>query len=243
MNDHNEEKTHLFLENETCGSVKFSSEKAGNLHFLDDNKMIDETIQIRANLMKQLSSQPEIVLVTSGHRGAGVSTVALNLSAMMAEHPEQKVLLIDENLKNPTLTRGFEVEHSFGLYDLLEKKARPENPIHKTSITDLYFMGVGNCSDSATGIGRSLQIDNLFNELRQYFSLIIIDCQPIEPDPETIYLAGKAGNVLLVFESEVSRREVVENNKKRLENMGAKIVGAVLNRRRFYIPSWLYKIV
>ena len=234
MSNHNEEKNE---------PVEFSSEKADKLHFLDDNKMIGETIQIRANLIKQLSSRSEVILVTSGHRGAGVSTVALNLSAIMAEHPEQKVLLIDENLKNPTLTRGFGLEHSSGLYDLVEKKASPKDFIRKTSITDLYFMGVGNCSSSAVNIGRSLQVDNIFNELRQHFSLIIIDCQPIEPDPGTIYLAGKAGNVLMVLESEVSRREVVENNKKRLENMGGKIIGAVLNRRRFYIPSWLYSAI
>lgn len=223
--------------------LSFHPQKTNKISFLDNDRMIDELIQIRANLQKQLPSKSEIILITSSHLGAGVSTIALNLSAIMAELPGEKVLLIDENFKNPTLTQGFELEKSPGLCDLIEKKINLESACRSTSITNLYFMGVGNCSKPSINIGRSLEIDHIFEMLRQYFTLIVIDCQPVEPSPETIYLAGKAGNVLMVLESEKSRQEVVKSNKKRLENMGAKIVGAVLNRRRFYIPSWLYKIV
>ena len=165
----------MTLENQN--PVNFDPQKAKKIHLLDSNRLIDEIIQIRANIQKKLPTRPQIILITSGHEGAGVSTVALNLAAIMSENPNEKILLIDGNPKNPVLSKGFGLLDAPGFCNLLGKQTAIQNTTHPTTINQLYFMGVGEYSDPSMRAGRSFETDLLFKNLLSSFSLIIIDCQ------------------------------------------------------------------
>ena len=76
---------------------------------------------------------------------------------------------------------------------------------------------------------------------KKKFDYIIIDAAPIGSCPESQAICAKADGVLMVIESGKTRRQVAQRTKKELEDAGGKLLGLVLNRRRYYIPDWIYR--
>ena len=227
----------LALHADKNGQVSFYSDKS--LSLFDDRRSIDGIYRIKTNLLKELSLDNEAVMIAGGHNGAGCTTISVNLGSVLAKSCTGKILLVDSNFQKPDLTNAFKADSMPGFYELIKGEAAIEDVILSTDISNLYFIGVGGSSGNRFDINTA-QINNLLIQLRKQFFLTLFDSQPLEPHPEAIFIAGVIKNVLLVIESETSRNETVENNRKLVENAGGKIIGAALNRRRLYIPSWLY---
>ena len=219
------------------GHVSFYSNKS--LCLFDDSQSIDGIYRIKTNLLKKLSSDHEAVMIAGGHNGAGCTTISINLGAVLAKSCAGKILLVDSNFQKPDLTNAFKADNRPGFYELIKAEAAIEDVILTTDIPNLYFIGAGNSSGNRLDINTA-QINDLLTQLRKQFFLTLFDSQPLEPRPEAVFIAGIIKNVLLVVESESSRNETLESNRKLVENSGGKIIGAALNRRHLYIPPWLY---
>jgi len=90
-------------------------------------------------------------------------------------------------------------------------------------------------------IFESPKLADLIEVLRKEFDWIIFDCAPINLYPDSTVLAPRVDGVVLVIQAENKRAEVAIQAKEHLEQAGAKILGAVLNRRRYIIPEIVYR--
>ena len=78
--------------------------------------------------------------------------------------------------------------------------------------------------------------------MRQRFDFTIIDAPPLRANADGIYLSGLVDGVLLVVNAGKTPRWVVQNVQKQIADAGGKIIGVVLNKRRYHVPRWLYNL-
>ncbi len=91
------------------------------------------------------------------------------------------------------------------------------------------------------GYFESQRFDGFLNKVRNSFDFVIFDCAPVPGFPDTQTLCSKVDGVILVITFDKTRRQVALRAKKELEDAGANILGVVINRRKYYIPDWIYR--
>lgn len=203
---------------------------------------------------KILSANPDAkvksLLFSSPTGGEGASTVLTDFAVLLAGQGE-KVLLVDANFRSPSLHERFHLESENGLAELLLQKSTLQQVIKET--------GIGNLSIITSGMadrGRSTVDDEPFNpsnlsnaldpyleKMKEEMDWVLFDAPPVNHFDEGLALSGKVDGVVMVIQAEKTRWEVALSAKQRLEDSGGRILGVVLNKRRFYIPKWLYKTI
>jgi protein-tyrosine kinase len=197
---------------------------------------------LKANLWIRFPERSMKVLLFAGAaKGSGVSTAAGNFAASLAQDSGVKVLLIDANVRSPKqliFATANPIEGNAGgsLERLLGNASGWQDP---TGSTNLYVLGA-KCSSPLSAF-RSDAFDEFLHKVRGFFDYVIIDAPLLASHPETLLLSQKADGVILVIESEKTRRQPALWAKKQIEMAGGRLLGVVLNKRRHRIPNWLYK--
>jgi capsular exopolysaccharide synthesis family protein len=181
------------------------------------------------------------ILFTTTVHGSGSSTTALNFAVAIAKASQLKVLLVDVNLRTPGLHEAFNIDYDKGISDLLSDPDEFETRIRKVGPGDLHIVTCGSNQNEPLGLFESKRFEQFLARIRERFDYIILDAPPVNFFPESRLLCEKADGVVLVVESGKTRRHTALRAKKQLEESGANILGVVLNRRKFYIPDWIYK--
>jgi Mrp family chromosome partitioning ATPase len=78
--------------------------------------------------------------------------------------------------------------------------------------------------------------------MSKQYDYVVLDGPPIDEAPESIALSSKVDGVILVIDASRTRGKIALRAKKRIEESGGRLLGAVLNRRRYYVPDWLYRM-
>ena len=202
---------------------------------------LEEYRKMKNKIFSFESDKPiKTILFCSSHRGEGNSTVCLNFAQTLAVQG-YRVFLVDANLRNPTLHSPFQLGQVNGLTDLCLGNTRMEDTMKKTMLDNLWVMTSGVPYSNPSAIFGSEAFDALLDQIKSQADCILFDSPPLDSYDDSIALAAKVDGVVLVIESEKTRREVAHKSKQRLENTGARILGVVLNKRKLYIPNWLYK--
>lgn len=187
------------------------------------------------------------IVLTSPSRAEGVSHVAQLFAVELARHTGRRTLIIDaERLR------------TLQVQDYLEM---PQN-CHRTNIENVWVLPAkkngrknGNGNGAHThqdemsvllpmAINRSdNDLSNIdpVDSLRVSFDNILIDCRPLKSSSEAAVLASSADGVVVVVEAGHTRREEIMNAQRTVEVAGGKLLGFVLNKRRYPVPEWLYK--
>jgi len=192
-------------------------------------------------LLGNKESSKSIMIASSTHQ-EGTSTIAKNLSRVIAEDPKIKVLLMHLNFRSP-YKESIGVEAK-GLTDWFLETSFPLTSIlHQTKVQNLYFLLPGNAKTDPLRMQESIRFSDLLNELKEVFSCIVIDSSPLQYYPESHLLATKVDGVLLVVQAEKTRREIVIDTKTKLDSIHANLLGVVLNRKKYYIPQIIYNLL
>jgi Mrp family chromosome partitioning ATPase len=178
--------------------------------------------------------------VTSCSAGEGVTTVAANLAVYVSFHTRQPVLLVDANLERPAIHRPFGVKVTPGLVDVLRDDVPLDDAVQPTKYGNLWVLAAGATKAAIAG-QRTAPLSTLFDKLDDSYGHVIFDLAVAGEVGPCFPLARLLDGVLLVVESEHVRRPAAEWVQQRLQRAGANVVGAVLNKRRHYVPSWLYR--
>lgn len=178
--------------------------------------------------------------VTSCYRGEGVSTVASQLAVAGATAGGLPVLLVDANLARPVVHRTFAVSPSPGWSDVLGDPRQVNVAIRPSGVKNLSVLPAGtpdrrNWSYEGSGLG------DVLKAIRTEFELVIVDLPPVGQTSAAMRLAGWMDGVLLVVEAERVRYEVAQRTRELLGRSNVHLLGAVLNKRRQYVPNWLYR--
>ena len=208
------------------------------LVFLKELRNCFENIKTQIfNSMKNTGKSSYIVGVTSCSRGEGVSTVAVGLAYVVSLFENENVLLVDSNLHHPDSDEVLGYNRPTGLYEMSVKEQIPR----QDGDSGNSFLNPAMQNYIATVDG-SKKVNKLLPSVeRLNYKLIVLDLPSISEGISAVKSASQIDGIIFVIESEKVRREVVLNAKEKLEKSGAKILGVVLNKRRFYIPRWLYQ--
>jgi uncharacterized protein involved in exopolysaccharide biosynthesis/Mrp family chromosome partitioning ATPase len=186
-----------------------------------------------------------VFAVVGCRRGEGVSSVTANLAASLARNSASPVLVVDANVCHPSMHRIFGTRFSPGLVDFVgSRNGRRKSAVSRLT-PDLHVLTTG----TTNGIARELfntSSDGLaraMKEMRKPYRFILVDMPATGDMSSTARMASKCDGVILVVEAEHLRWEVVQREKEQLEKWHANIVGVVLNKRRYPIPGWLYRVL
>jgi len=182
-----------------------------------------------------------LVGVTSCTRGEGVSTVASNLAAYATHVVGSAVLLLEANLENASLAERLGTPATPGLMEALANPEQWNSSLHRSQVPNVWLMPAGRVSRQTRPMASLAGAERLLATIRNRFPFVVVD---LPPAPESVFglaLAECLDGVLLVLEAERMRVQVVERAKQLFTQSRVNLLGAVLNKRRLHIPSWLYR--
>jgi succinoglycan biosynthesis transport protein ExoP len=195
--------------------------------------------------MARLASQLDItsVMVVSAAVGEGKSTTAANLAVVLAETGKD-VLLVSADLRRPRVHQFFSLPNKAGLSDLLTDGAAPDKAKGrageaKPAASELWSVAPnlrvllsGPPPAHPSALMDADPMRQFLKEQRDQFDYIILDCPPALVVADALALAPLADAILVVADARESDRELVSRMREELEQVGGRIVGAVLNRSK-----------
>lgn len=187
----------------------------------------------------------ESLFVTSCNAGEGKTSVALRFALAAASYVEMRVLLVDCNPTRPVLADIFDASGQPGFSDLLRERVDASDIIRTSSIDRLHIAPFGSAGSEHLSIYAA---ENLRTKLRALsdsifggYDIVIVDGPSGADRPDLSVSAAAFDGVVMVIECERTRWEVAQNYEARLTAASANMVGAVMNKRRYYIPKGLYR--
>lgn len=166
--------------------------------------------------------------VVSGGAGEGKSTTMVNLAYVCAQGG-YNVLLIDADLRRPSMHTHFDVSHATGLTNYLTTDIRLEDVVIRTQVENLFFLPSGLLPADSAGLLNSQRMVDLITEVKSRFDLVLIDSPPILGVSDASVLANEADMTMIVVQHRKLPRHMLMRVKQSVENAGGKVVGVVLN--------------
>ena len=158
--------------------------------------------------------------------GEGKSTVAGNLAYTLSQE-EGKVLLIDCDLRKPTIHKKLELSNEKGLTDLLVDKINPKEIIQEVS-KNLFIITSGSRVPNPSEVVGSKAMEILLSEVSKDYKYIVIDTPPVIPVTDALLLAAKADATILVVRSRKSKGKILNQSYEELKKVKANVIGTVL---------------
>jgi capsular exopolysaccharide synthesis family protein len=170
-----------------------------------------------------------IVMLTSAQRGEGKSTVAANLAVTVA-HSGRKVLIIDCDMRLPTLHKKFELPNKRGLTSVLTQEVEVDEATLYTAFPRLHVLTSGPLPPNPTELLGSPRMVELVRQLTEEYDYVILDTPAMLSVADAAVLTPLADTVIWVVTESQTRRGDVETVRRQLASMRAKSVEVVINR-------------
>lgn len=183
---------------------------------------------LRTSIKFSLIDKPiKTIVVTSSLAGEGKSTVVVNLAYSLSQDGA-RVLVIDCDLRKPSIHENFLLSNEKGLTDVLFGKSDLKG-VPKKIEDSLFLITAGTILPNPPEILGSKEMENLIKELKINFDYIIIDTPPILPVSDTLLLVSKADATLIVVKARKTKEKMVKESYERLIEAKANVIGTVLN--------------
>jgi non-specific protein-tyrosine kinase len=187
---------------------------------------------LRTNLMFSSLDKPlHTLLVTSTAPDEGKSTTIANLAVIMAQ-AEQRVILVDCDLRRPGLHTVFGLSNERGLTSVILEQGEAPLPLQETSVPGLHLLSSGPLPPRPADLLGSRRMEALIERLRAEADIVLFDTPPVTAVTDAAVLATRMDGVLLVLQSGKTRRDRAREARRLLEKVKANIVGVVLNNAR-----------
>ncbi|MDQ6973613.1 MAG: AAA family ATPase, partial [Mariprofundaceae bacterium] len=214
-------------------------------HFSPPSTMAEAYRSLRTNLLFSQTGQQKVILVTSSTVKEGKSTIAANLSVVIAQQGA-RVLLIDADLRKPMQHHTFGLKRVPGLSEALLGQLTWQEAINRFSDVMLGDMGIdqalmtpgldqldilacGRVNASPPDLLASPMMDTILQEAREEYDMVIIDMPPLLHTTDATVIASKVDGVLLVYHIGSVVRGALKRVKMNIENVGGHVLGVVLN--------------
>ncbi len=183
----------------------------------------------------------KIIQFIGTREGEGTSTIIREFARVAANLIGQSVLLLDADRHHPSQNRFFDIEKGLSWVDALKSDLPPGgNELHQIGRSKLFFSPSSNSSASTPEIFDS-RFARMCENLKKDFDLVLIDSSPLTLSPDGLAIASKVDGVILVVEAEKTRWQTVKKVRDNIARVGGNILGVALNKRRYYIPQFIYK--
>jgi len=172
-------------------------------------------------------------------RGDGVSTAAYNFAKSLAQDADTRVLLINADLRASSPPESAH-RCSAGVTSIGEGDERALLPARQGNV---HILPSGSGYADPAVLFQSRHFTTFLRTMSERYDYIVIDGPPLDEAPECMALGNRVDGVVLVLNAAQTRGKLALRAKKRIQDAGGKLLGVVLNRRRFYVPGWLYRLL
>jgi capsular exopolysaccharide synthesis family protein len=184
---------------------------------------------LRTNLLfSRKDDKLNTIAVVSAGAGEGKSTTVFNLASVFAQSG-QRIIIVDSDLRRPTLHKMLKVSNSLGLTNYLLKQNTLEEVVQTTNLPTLDFLASGKLPSSSLGILSSAQMKDLISDLKQRYDYVFFDSPPIMGVSDASILASEVDMTLQVIQYRRYPQPMNIRAKQLIEKVGGNLVGIVLN--------------
>lgn len=194
---------------------------------------IEQYKLIRANLDFTLPQDEKcpVIGVTSSMRGEGKSTTAVNLAYVFAEKGH-RVLLIDGDLRIPSIAKKMGIESTPGLADLLRVKGAQPAEFKAYLLKNWFVLPSGDIPPNPSELLGSSRMEKILNQLREMFDYIIVDLPPVNIVSDAISISPFISGMIVVIREGYTEKKELERCFRQLKLSNVKILGCVMNETK-----------
>ncbi|MBY0164647.1 CpsD/CapB family tyrosine-protein kinase [Cytobacillus firmus] len=198
---------------------------------LNPNSPRTETYRLLRTRIQFSSKDHELntLMVTSSQAGEGKTTTISNLAVIYAQEGK-KVLLIDANMRKPSLHRIFSQLNHQGLSTLLTRQTSNGDAIQETSISHLHLLPSGPVPSNPSELIDSKAMWELLETLEKQYDVILIDTPSILDVSDSVILSAMCDGVIMVAAAGKAKKDHLRKAKDQLSHVNARILGVVLNQ-------------
>ena len=167
------------------------------------------------------------IVVTSANPGEGKSTTAGNLALTLAEG-EAKVLLIDCDMRKPSIHKNFKMTNNYGISEILVQNKKVMDVAHKYN-NNLHIITTGKIPPNPSEMLASKAMTLFLEEMKEHFDYVILDTPPLQAVADPQILSTKVDGTLVVVRSGKTKKDDVNNSISLLNKVNADVIGTVLH--------------
>nr|WP_308410513.1 CpsD/CapB family tyrosine-protein kinase [Bacillus sp. Marseille-P3661] len=209
-------------------------------HYEKKSPISEQYRTIRTNIeFAAVDQNLKTIVITSAGPAEGKSTTVANLAVVFAQQ-DKKVLLIDADLRKPTVHYTMKVDNTVGLTNVLTGQATLEDAIKSTEVDHLSVLTSGPIPPNPAEMLGSIAMKKLLQNCAEQFDMILIDSPPVLAVTDAHVLANIADGSILITKSGQTEYEMAIKASDLLRNAKAKLLGAVLNHKELKQNQYYY---
>lgn len=167
------------------------------------------------------------IVITSSNPGEGKSTTSGNLALTLAEG-ESRVLLVDCDMRKPSMHKNFRVTNTYGIADILLQRKKVMDVAHMYN-KNLSIITAGKVPPNPAEMLGSKAMSAFLEEMKEHFDYIILDTPPVQAVADAQILSTKVDGTIIVVRAGVTKKEDVYDTVNTLKKVNANIIGTVLH--------------
>lgn len=198
---------------------------------LDPKSAISESFRnLRTNVhYTNIDKEVKLIQVTSSVQGEGKSTITANYAVTVAQSGK-KVLIVDCDLRRPQIHKIFNVSNTSGLSNVLVGDNQMDKNIKDTNVPNLFILTSGPIPPNPSEMLDSKRMKELILSLKDHFDMILLDSPPIMPVTDGLILSQIVDGTIVIVSLGSTEKDAFKKTMSSLENIGANILGTVINK-------------
>ncbi len=186
-----------------------------------------------------IGGESKVIVITSAQAQEGKTSVSVNLASSLTQI-NNKVVLVDCDMRRPSIHKKFSIANEDGLAEILIKKKQLKDVVRNHN-DKLSIITAGNKSPNPAEILADPQMEKLIEDMKREYDYIILDTPPIGTFADAQILAGKVDGVLLVVRANKTKRNLVLSAVNAVKKVNGKVIGTVINGVDRKINRYYYK--
>lgn len=198
--------------------------------YTNPKSLVSEQYRTLRTNIKFSSPDKEIrsILITSAIQAEGKSTTAANLAIVFAQEGKQ-VLIIDADMRKPSIHNIFSVKNNIGLSSVLVRQTRLKEALQSTQIKNLDVLTCGLIPPNPVELLGSVSMADLMEQLKEMYEIIIVDAPPLLVVADSQILATLCEGTVLIISSGETEKQQALKAKEILTSSNSRLIGAVVN--------------
>ncbi|MGH7495689.1 MAG: CpsD/CapB family tyrosine-protein kinase [bacterium] len=180
----------------------------------------------------------KVFLMTSTGIGDGKSTISAYLATASARYRGTPTILIDCDLRRPVVHKMFGLPNRHGVADLLSQNLDLKSVLKPSAIPNLMIITAGIANQSPADLLSSVHLKEMFNQIRFYFKIVIVDAPPVLPVSDSLLLGNEADGILFVLKAGRTQKRMAQRAVELLDDNRHKLLGTIINNVEGALPYY-----